>query len=961
MESNLKNTSTKKQFYSWLLSCFFLFVFSTVYSQDPQYFIYDDENGLPSNEVYSIAQDAKGFIWLGCDAGLFKFDGIRYTAYKNQFQKSKSITGLCFSKTNVLFCYNFQSQLFYVKNEELIEIEHKLEKISSITCDDNQQLIVNHINGISFYNLKERTWKTYTNFGVKNPFAPKSFTNSARISSAKKISFLSTAGIGHFEKGRIRIEKNNLFKEESAGYYILEPYEDELWMFSVNNKGVFVSKNGKIKPFQFKALDAVLENQKITQVKSLRDGNLWICTYKGIIRFHPKKKQVRLYYPEFSFSNCLLDKENNYWFSTLQSGIIRVSNLNYLVWNSQNKQIENARIVKMVSDGENLYFTSVDGTITQLTIKSNELKIISSSNNADIQSLNYSKSDGKVYFFQSGELFSISKGKVSPESTKLPIVKSLLKVGEDVFILSSFGTYLLRNSLHEKEINLNQSWSRDIVKSTDEKQIWIATNDGIFKFQKQNQKWRITQKLFLGKQFLSLSQVKNSNAFYALSFEGKIWLINEHDRHQLIASLPADVQGYKLLNFQDRLFIATNKGLFVYRLQSKNWKILNTLSGLASNNVQDVCIVKDHIWLATGKGLQKIPLKENLPKTATKIYLKQKVKTQLAYNETLVIYPEVASYSSNGIIEYAYRVNNNEWVKLPGTKNEIEFQNLPIGRLKIELKSIDHLGRDSVNTLVLQSFVKAPFWFQWWFILICLSSFLYFVYWIFKRQLRKNREQMELVNELNLLKLTALKSQMNPHFIFNVLSSIKGYIYENDRQKATNYLDDFSDLIRIILEKSEVQTTTLADELKTIQLYIDLEAMMLENFSYEIRVSDNLNTQHVTIPSLVLQPYIENAFKHGLRHLRGAKKLTLNIDVENSNTCIIELEDNGIGRKEAAIVNEANTLKHASFATTALEKRIALYNQEFQNLIAVETIDLMDADQQSRGTKIRIVLRMKEG
>ena len=131
---------------------------STAVAQYPHCFRYDNENGLPSNQVYSIVQDQKGFIWLGCDAGLYKFDGVRYVPYKSKTQNSKSITGLTLSSSEKMYCYNFRSQLFCLEKDTLKELKVDFYKINYLTCDQKGNLYVTHGNGISQYNEVSKTF-----------------------------------------------------------------------------------------------------------------------------------------------------------------------------------------------------------------------------------------------------------------------------------------------------------------------------------------------------------------------------------------------------------------------------------------------------------------------------------------------------------------------------------------------------------------------------------------------------------------------------------------------------------------------------------------------------------------------------------------------------------------------------------------------------------------------------------
>ena len=124
------------------LFLFFLLLSISCWSQNPFYYVYDDEKGLPSNEVYSIDQDKKGFIWLGCDAGLFRFDGFRFQAYDCATQTSNAKTNLVFSSSGTLYCNNFKDQLFYVSNGTLKELKHSFSSIIKLETDGNGNLIL---------------------------------------------------------------------------------------------------------------------------------------------------------------------------------------------------------------------------------------------------------------------------------------------------------------------------------------------------------------------------------------------------------------------------------------------------------------------------------------------------------------------------------------------------------------------------------------------------------------------------------------------------------------------------------------------------------------------------------------------------------------------------------------------------------------------------------------------------
>jgi LytS/YehU family sensor histidine kinase len=187
---------------------------------------------------------------------------------------------------------------------------------------------------------------------------------------------------------------------------------------------------------------------------------------------------------------------------------------------------------------------------------------------------------------------------------------------------------------------------------------------------------------------------------------------------------------------------------------------------------------------------------------------------------------------------------------------------------------------------------------------------------------------------------------MNPHFLFNVLNSIKGYIYENDKKNAARYLSDFSSLVRKVLEFSTQKSVSIEQEIELLRLYIDLEAMLLQSdFECTILVDENLDISGVKVPALLLQPYVENSFKHGLRHKIGPKRLKIEINLSDvDELLIVTISDNGIGRVASTLLNAQNRSEHQSFASAAIEKRIQLLNFEKKDVVGIEIRDNFEGE-----------------
>jgi len=207
-----------------------------------------------------------------------------------------------------------------------------------------------------------------------------------------------------------------------------------------------------------------------------------------------------------------------------------------------------------------------------------------------------------------------------------------------------------------------------------------------------------------------------------------------------------------------------------------------------------------------------------------------------------------------------------------------------------------------------------------------------------------------------------LRSQMNPHFIFNALNSIQEYIVFNNKELASNYLVKFSRLIRIYLEHSQQNEIVLKEEVNALKIYLELEKIRFEDIlDYDLYIDENLMLEQIKIPSLFIQPYVENAIKHGLLHKLDDRKLKVSFQKEKLNNYLVcTIEDNGIGRNASLEINKNKTLQHQSFATSANEKRLELINLDRAQKIVVEIVDLYSNDNESKGTKIIIKIPLNK-
>jgi tetratricopeptide (TPR) repeat protein len=217
---------------------------------------------------------------------------------------------------------------------------------------------------------------------------------------------------------------------------------------------------------------------------------------------------------------------------------------------------------------------------------------------------------------------------------------------------------------------------------------------------------------------------------------------------------------------------------------------------------------------------------------------------------------------------------------------------------------------------------------------------------------RSNRQQ-KLAN--NLLALKSMRSQMNPHFIFNALNSVNSFIAVNDERNANRYLSEFSVLMRSVLENSDEDFIPLAKEIELLELYVKLEHNRFKDkFEYVIEVNKEIEIEQFSIPPMLLQPYIENAIWHGLRYKKEMGLLKISIQPKDTDAVIICIEDDGVGRKKSMELKTKNQLKQKSKGMSTIQNRIAILNDMYQDRISVEVTDMFA---NGEGTKVKLLLR----
>lgn len=557
--------------------------------------------------------------------------------------------------------------------------------------------------------------------------------------------------------------------------------------------------------------------------------------------------------------------------------------------------------------------------------------------------------------------------------------------------------------LNEKTDDFLSTSIMDIFEDSLHKTIWIATEDyGLYRYD-------LTQKKFT----LYRNESNNPSSFPAFicyqiaqDLQGNIWIAtdpgglacfdyasNSFSHINTENGLPSDIIYGLITDKKGNIWANTDKGLVNITLPSKQMRIFTDADGLlvpsfkarlSLDNQGNICFDAPQYPLEEAErgqiGLYFNPDSVRGNPFAPPIFfqsfnifdkplaLAKNINycdtISLSYKDNFFSFEMVALNMSRAERnEYAYQLvgYDEKWI-YSGSRRYVAYTNVPPGYYTLHIKAANNdkvwneTGRKLVIHIVPPFWQTLPFYITISLIVICLSYFLYTL------QIRRIRREDALKHESEKLKIafnqklaeaemSALRAQMNPHFIFNVLTSINRYIVKNEAEKASDYLNQFSVLIRRILDNSRKDWVTLAEEIETLRLYMEIEQLRFsDTFSYEIIVGEELELDFLEIPPMLIQPYIENAIWHGLMQKTDKnRKLLLSLHRKGEQIQII-IEDNGIGRKNAQALKSKSATLHKSHGLTVTSERIQLVNTLYNINCSVEIEDLAE------GTRVVLCL-----
>lgn len=947
-------------------------------AQQPATIHLTEKAGLPDIEFYNIIEDNDKFIWLAADKGLYRYDGREYKYFSHPNQRGNAVFGILEDNQGRVWCNNISGQFFYALENELklfIDLSEMLNGELSQFKLTAKELMVFTGKKIVSVNLKDKKITLLLN------------KNSSRVGLALKENqkYLYT------EENQI-IQTNNEFTKTDSLYIDIYDTHDiksiaklpniasngsvSFCYFIRYSENVFYQFDIKTKELKKITVPDKLKKRSINQV-FFKDDDIWIATDLGIQIFSLQDNTLvykKQFLDKFFITKIIIDHNDNYWITTKGDGIFVMPSINVFKYNLPDN-IVNINKLKNLGDST-ILFGSNKGEIGTLNLNNGHSKILDSTSAFRVSEIIESQNKNEFIIVKEDAAFIYDKTVKTLKNIDKGIVygaKSLSKIMGLGYVLSSYKDALLLNDDFEIITKLVNKRSYTNYFSETTKHIYIGTVDGFFVFDEQLQKSEIKHN---GNNITATSITESKDkTLWVSTFKNGIYEIennkvvaNYNETNGLLSNKTGVLQ-----TDEKGLWITTEKGVQLLDLSNRVFYNLTRQNGIPSYRITDIEILENKVLFSSNSGIFGLyktkvfnaPKRKDIYFTDVSVNeIKQQVKPSynFDYNENKMGFTfNVNGFQSAINTRYQYRLLGLEpvWKVAKEQINTINYNSLPSGNYTFQVKIVDEV--DTLKSIEFS--ISRPFWKSWWFILLVISVLGISIYFVFTSKIRtlkiKQNEllQKEIVNkQLVLSQLENLRSQMNPHFIFNALNSIQEYIVLNEKELASSFLIKFSRLIRIYLEHSRESEITLKQEVNALNIYLELEKNRFEDvLDYSLQVSESINSNEIKVPSLFIQPYVENALKHGLLHKKEDRRLNIYFHLNDTkNLLLCEITDNGIGVEASKELNKNRQPLHRSFATSANEKRVALLNTNRDLKITVSTTPLNP--ETKTGTKVVITL-----
>jgi sensor histidine kinase YesM len=936
----------------------------TTKAQNPAFISLDNENILPTKEVYDLFEDSKGYIWIGHKKGITKYSGYSYKYFNHPQMKSFELSNILEDKNGVIWCSNFTGQIFYIKNDTINLLNpnraFNFYIRSGITLDndfvyliENQSLIQINIDDFSINTIP--------------------LTNIGKVINC---SYMDKVGLIIFSSNGVFLYKNKkvkfLFKVNFVNDLIVKCVGNEIFGINFNEHKLYKLNKGT-----WQIVSNLSEgNADITTFVKI-ENEIFINTYNGFLRKNLISNKEKYLFKGYCISDEIKDKSGNLWVSTLYNGVFIIPEQNSI------KKVlpinENITSICLINDQNKIAVGTKNGKVFILDKTSlNILKEVFLGDIKNVENIYYNKKRNELNISTlKQKIIDLNDYEVK-EMQYVSNAKRIVEVDDQFLFVNSSGLSVFNFKKKLKWHNsISVSYSKnlfnigsnerffDLVYQPKENFFYAASINNVFCF---NNTFFDTIK-YKGNSITAKFLLEENNIIYAVENNKGLYIIKDSSSIKLLNDEPLKSISSICISGQN-IIVLTNLGLYKINLASLKVQNITNLYNLPSNKFEILASDENYIYATEANTVVKL---ENLN------FKKTSYKTPISISKILVngenlkdllnlkdnqnnldIYFDIINFKYPKNIAIKYKLNEeDDWKFVNANQGQININSLSPGNYTFEIQLVNEIAS---NVVKFNFIIFPPFYKAWWFIIsiiVVSSGLVLLIMSIRIRIINMNNkillDKVTLEKDLRQSLLTSIRTQMNPHFVFNALNTIQSFIYTNDKKNASEYLVKFSDLTRLILEMSEKESVTLKEEIQALELYVKLESVRFNDMlDYNFIVDANIAKDYIRIAPMIIQPYVENAIKHGLLHKKEDKKLFIYITMNNS-MLTITIEDNGVGRVKSNEINRVKDKMHVSFSSNANKKRIEILNQNKEERITgVETIDLYDENNLPIGTRVII-------
>lgn len=728
------------------------------------------------------------------------------------------------------------------------------------------------------------------------------------------------------------------------------------------------NKNNQITHYYF---DKVIFLSQLGKSVNLfiNDDLLWERTNEGVIKINTKTNKI------FSSRNVSKDNKslsNKYvrsiWVDNFNSIYIGTDNgLNLYDTMQQNwKRIYSTNhSFRKFKNIINVIYQDYDGKILLGTYKGILYYDIPTKTLKDYKVINHKANDDRQE-----SIWSILRDK--NRNLWIGTASALFKYNKENQLVDYYDT---KNS----SLSNNKIWSLYQDKRDN---IWIGTDYGLNRYLPDKNDFEVylprenDKNSICGVMIWSITEDNSNNLWFGVYGGGISKYDYKHNNFNSLTSaqgLPNETIVSIIFDNDNNLWLGTSNGLIKYNQQKKTFSEYISNEEFQGNFYSFHSAsktLKGELIFGSSQGIslfnpQNLNFNTKIPKiVVSKLFIKDSLASILIEdNDTinlkwdfgyLTFHISSLDFTNPKLNQYAYKIEgvNDKWILL-GNQNILTFSDLEPGNYIIKLESSNNNDVWNEEGIKVYLNIFPPFWKTNWFKITVYSTIILVIIFAFYYFNKQRKKQEATKRKIISLKLLAVQSQLNPHFIFNCLNSILNLILHRDNDKAIEYLNKFARLLRKVLENSREIMIPLDEAIKQMRIYLDLELLRFKNqFNYSISLDSNIDCNEILIPILLLQTYIENSIKHG--RIYDISNGYVNISFRKENDKLYcHIIDNGIGRNRSEKINQLINEKYKSLGTELTEEIISLMNAK------VIIIDLFDTENTPIGTKVEIIINLK--